>query len=291
MKKLAIALIALLGITAASCGSKEESSNENVAQEMPTGDQLKAAYATQDSLLTLLNEITQGMQDLKNLENIVTTSSDLNGESPDTREKIRQDMNAIQAALAERRMRLAELEASLRDSKNQNATLMQAIESLKAQIAAQETTIDDLRKQLAAAHIKIDELNKNVEELTTTVETVTAEKEATQQANEQLTDELNTVYYVIGTNSELKEHKIIEKKFLSKTKVLPDDFQSSYFTKADRRKLIEINTGAKKASVKTTQPQDSYTITSDANGMQVIKITNPDKFWEKSTFLVVEVKN
>jgi len=290
MKKLALILVALLGIVSTGCNRSDEKTSA-AEQEMPTGDQLKAAYATQDSLLILLNEITQGMQDLKNLENIVTTSSDLNNESPDTREKIRQDMNAIQQALADRRKRLEELEARLKDSKNQNATLLKSIESLKAQIASQETAIDDLRKQLAAAHIKIDELNKDVEELNTTVETVTAEKEATQKANEQLTDELNTVYYVVGTNKELKEHKIIEKGFLRKTKVLPEDFQSSYFTKADRRKLTEIPTGSKKASVKTDQPKDSYTIVDDANGLKVIRITNSDMFWQKSTFLVIEVKD
>lgn len=290
MKKLALLFITLVSVAMVSCQSKDETASASV-ETLPTGDQLKAAYATQDSLLTLLNDITQGMQDLKNLENIVTTTNDLNGESSDTREKIRQDMNAIQAALAERRQRLEQLEARLRDSNNQNATLLKSIEALKAQIASQESSISELRKQLAAAHIQIDELNKSVEELNTTVETVTAEKEATEQTNQQLTNELNTVYYVVGTKKELKDHKIIESGFLRKTKVLPDDFQASYFTKADRTKLTSLATGAKKATIKTAQPKDSYQIVTDANGLQVINITNPDKFWEKSTFLVVEVKN
>ncbi len=289
MKKFALMICAALALSFAACSDKETTSTANA--EMPQGDELKAAYATQDSLLSLLNDITAGMQDLKNLEQIVTTTSDLNGETPDTRERIRQDMNAIQQALAERRARLLELEKRLQESSTKNATLLKAIESLKAQIASQETTIDTLRQQLAAANIKIDELSQNVQELNETVETVTAEKEATEQANAQLTAELNTVYYVIGTNKELKEHKIIESGFLRKTRILPDDFQSSYFTKADRTQLTSLPTHAKKASIKTSQPKDSYEIVDDANGHKVINITNPDKFWEKSTFLVVEVKD
>lgn len=38
----------------------------------------------------------------------------------------------------------------------------------------------------------------------------------------------------------------------------------------------------------TSQPKDSYTIV-DENGQKVVKITNPEKFWQLSNFLVIEV--
>ncbi len=66
------------------------------------------------------------------------------------------------------------------------------------------------------------------------------------------------------------------------------NFDMSYFTSADRRTLTEIPTHSKKAKIKTSQPADSYSIV-DQGGQKVIKITNPDKFWQLSNFLVVEV--
>ena len=56
------------------------------------------------------------------------------------------------------------------------------------------------------------------------------QKEAAQEAATAATNELNTVYYAIGTGKELKEKKILESGFLRKTKVMKGDFDMSYFT-------------------------------------------------------------
>ena len=118
--------------------------------------------------------------------------------------------------------------------------------------------------------------------------TKTEQKEAAQEAATAATNELNTVYYAIGTGKELKEKKILESGFLRKTKVMKGDFDMSYFTAGDRRTLTVIPTHSNKAKVLTSQPKDSYTIM-DQNGQKVIKITDPAKFWQLSNFLVIEV--
>lgn len=286
-----------LGVFAASivllaaCGDEKKvasTDDTTVDQLVQTRDSLQQVIANQDSLLSLINELGDGMEQIKMLENILS-SENLQSETPDRRDKIRNDMADIQRTLNERRQRLAELEARLNKSNANNAHLRQAITSLKSQIAAQVTTIESLRKDLASANIYIDQLTQNVDSLNTTVANTIEEKNVVEQKNEELTNQLNTCYYVIGSKSELKAHDIIETGFLKKTKIMPEDFQRNYFTTADQRSLTSLPLHSKKAKVLTSQPSDSYQIVNDANGMKVLNITNPEKFWSTYKYLVIQV--
>ena len=80
----------------------------------------------------------------------------------------------------------------------------------------------------------------------------------------------------------------MESGFLRKTKIMPENFDQSYFTTDDKRSLRTINLGSKKAKVMTNQPSDSYEIVEGANGMKILKITNPTRFWNQSNFLIVK---
>lgn len=275
----------------ASCGGKDSATNtENasVDQLVQVRDSLQQVIADQDSLLSLINELGDGMQQIKMMENILS-SENIQTETPDRRDKIRNDMADIQRTLNERRQRLAELEARLNKSNSNNAHLRQAISSLKSQIAAQVTTIESLRKDLASANIYIDQLTQDVDSLNTEVANTIEEKQEVEQHNVELTNQLNQCYYVIGSKSELKEHSIIETGFLKKTKIMPEDFQRNYFTAADQRTLKSLPLHSKKAKVLTEQPSGSYEIVTGADGMKVLNITNPTEFWSTYKYLVIQV--
>lgn len=285
MKKLVSAVFVGLAFLTACNGDKlKQAEAENIALD----DSLQVALANQDSLFSLLNDITEGMNQIRDLEKIMSSTPDFGSESSSRKDQIRNDMMAIQQALQDRRERLAQLEAKLSKSEGYNATLKRTVENLKSEIAAQEATIASLRNDLAAANIQIAELGNQVDSLNTTVATVTQEKDAAKQESVELANELNTCFYAIGTKGELKEHKIIETGFLRKTKIMRGDYQQSYFTKADKRTVNSIPTHAKKAKILTNQPAGSYVI-EEVGGMQVIKITDTDKFWSLSNYLVIQV--
>ncbi len=254
------------------------------SENVQLDDSLRVALSNQDSLLVLLNDITDGMNQIKDLEKILGSTNDLTAESQSRKDQIRNDMYSIQQALQERRERLAELEKKLKSSQGYNATLQKTIDNLKAEIATQETTISTLRNDLAAAKIQIADLGTKVDSLSTTVASVTEEKVKAQEETQNVTNELNTCYYAI----ELKEAKIIETGFLRKTKLLQADFQQSYFTKADKRTMTVIPTQSKKAKILTNMPSDSYVI-EDEGDTKVIKVTNPERFWSLSNYLVIQV--
>lgn len=291
MKKiLTIAVLAAAALTACN-GDKLR--NAEAQNEQLKGD-LRETLATQDSLLVLVNDISDGMAQIKDLEKIISTPGSI-GESPSRKEQIKNDMIAIQRALQERRERLEELEKKLSAAGGDTSTLKRTIANLKAQIAEQQTEIGTLTNQLASANIRIEELNTqvstlstNIDSLSTNLQSEQAQKAAAEQAATAATDELNTVHYAIGTGKELKDRKILEGGFLRKTKVMKGDFDMSYFTAADKRTLTQIPTHSKKAKILTQQPADSYTIT-DVDGQKVITITDPAKFWQLSSFLVIEV--
>ncbi len=286
MRKLASFFILSMVVIMVACNGDKlkqaEYRNANL------DDSLKVALANQDSLFGLLNDITEGMNQIKDLEKILSSTADLGAESQSRKDQIRNDMVAIQRALQERRERLVELESKLAKSASYNVTLKRTIENLKAEIATQETTITSLRNDLVSANIKIEELDLQVDSLNTTVANVTQEKELAQEESVNLANELNTCYYAIGTKDELKDNKIIETGFLRKTKIMSGDYEQSYFTTADKRQLTTIPLHSKKAKVLTNQPVGSYEI-ADIDGMKVLKIINADKFWSLSNYLVIQV--
>ena len=290
MKKIVtLAVIATAMLTACNGEKLRDAEAQN---EQLKGD-LRETLATQDSLLVLVNDISDGMSQIKDLEKIISTPGSL-GESASRKGQIKNDMIAIQKALQERRERLEELEKKLAAS-GENSTLKRTITNLRAQIAEQQTEIGTLTNQLASANIKIEELNTQVSTLNTSVDSlstkvidVTTQKDAAEETANAAIKELNTVYIAIGSNKELKEKKILQSGFLRKTKVMKGDFDMNYFSAVDKRTLTQIPTHSKKAKIMTSQPADSYNIV-DQGGQKVIMITDPDKFWQLSNFLVVEV--
>lgn len=281
MKKfVSIAVVAATLLTGCNGDKLKTAQAEN---EQLKGD-LRETLATQDSLLVLVNDISDGMAQIKDLEKIISTPGNL-GESASRKEQIKNDMIAIQQSLQERRQRLEELEKKLAATGGENSTLKRTVSNLKTQIAEQQTEIATLTNQLASANIKIEELSTTVTTLNTAVDSLNtglteerAQKDAAIEEATAATNELNACFYAIGTSKELKAKKILQSGFLRKTKVMKGDFDESYFTTGDKRNLSEIPTHSKKAKILTSQPADTYEIV-DVDGQKVIKITDPTRFW------------
>ncbi|MDE6152602.1 MAG: hypothetical protein K2G21_00440 [Muribaculaceae bacterium] len=286
-RTLSLSVIALTIL--ASCGGEKQKQPSAEETLQLTQAELAQAVADQDSLLTLMNDISAGMNQIKELENILATPAGINSETPDKRQQIRDDIAAIQKELQSRRDRLDALESKLRKSQNQNSTLQKSIETLRAQIDDQDKTIAGLRTSLANANTHIETLTRNVDSLNSTVAIVTQAREEVENQNNDLNNELATCFYALGNKNELKEHNLIETGFLRKTKVMPSDFEASYFTRADKRTLTLLPLHSRKAKVLTNQPADAYTIETDAQGMKSLRITDANRFWEISNFLIIQI--
>ncbi|MDE5870447.1 MAG: hypothetical protein K2H22_00660, partial [Muribaculaceae bacterium] len=211
------------------------------------------------------------------------------GEKFDRRAEVRQNLQSIKDRLQKNRDLLSQMQAKLDKTGGENSVLKKTIADLQARIDRQEAKIAELTTQLEAANEEIMLLN---EQVTKGQEDLQAETAAREQAQAEATaaeNLANRVYYAIGTNKELKQNGLLEKKFLGATKVLQGDFNENYFTAGDKRTLSVINTGGKKVKIWGNVPKDSYEILDNANGTQSVKIINPKQFWERSPYLIIQI--
>ncbi len=287
MKKAMNLLLAAAALLPA-CKNKaqEEETARQAAVAEATREELADAVSDRDQLLALVTEIGQDMNQIKQLENILSVNG--SGETPGQRDQIRADIAAIQQTLQQRRERLDELEQRLNRSNLNNSNLQTTVNTLRSQIESQTDEITQLRANLDEARTQIGTLDAQVDSLHQTVTTVTADLDSTTTVASRLDTELNTCYYAIGTKGELKDKHIIETGFLRRTKLLEGDFDQNFFTRADKRQLPSIDLNTTNAKVLTNQPEDSYSIV-DVNGHKVLRITNPAKFWSLSNYLVIQI--
>lgn len=285
MKKLLFA-VGVGAILLSACSGNEKKINEDSLRIADLTEEYQEATNFNDSLMLLMGDIYTGLDSINQQEGLLYNMG--SGDNVDRRAEIRQNLSNIKSRLNANRKLLSELQAKANKAGQLTKTQQRTIETLNARIAAQEEKIAQLNADLESAKGQIRDLNDQVAQ---GKEQLTQANAATAEAQEQtkaVENEANKVYYCLGTNKELKENGMISKKFLGATKVMAGDVNNSYFTRADKRTLTSIPTGAKKVKIWSQQPADSYEIVGEKDGPKTIKITNPSKFWQYSNVLIIQ---
>ena len=108
-----------------------------------------------------------------------------------------------------------------------------------------------------------------------------------------LTEEMNTAYYAYGTEEELTNNNVLEKKngFLGigKKILLKDQFNEDYFTAIDVTKMKSITIEGTDVHLISAHQPSSYELV-EGGTSTVIKIKSPAEFWKVSKYLVVITK-
>lgn len=261
---------------------KEQQSLENITKQ-----ELATALAERDELLSLVKEVSVGLEQIKQLENIMTIAAANPNENPGQKARILSDISAVKGKIRQRKEQLQNLEAKLHRSTINSKELKETIEALSIQIDSQMEEIESLRQQLVAANAQIGILHSTVDSLYTTVSAVTGERDSAKEESVKLENALNTCYYIIATKSELKKANIIESGFLRNTRLMKGDFDKDAFAISDKSTLAVLPLGTDKAKILTNHPKESYEIVEE-NGQKIIRIINPAKFWSLTNYLVVQ---
>lgn len=287
MKKLLLLTVGVVMLS--SCGNMGR--NEALkAQNDSLNIVLSERESELEEIMSAFNEVQEGFRLINEAEKRVDLQ---NGavEGSSASQKIREDIRFISEKLQSNRERIAELEKQLSNSKHASSQLKKAFENLKAELLAKTQQIETLQAELASKNIRIAELDDAIMGLNQHVDDLKAENVAKSKMVAAQDKALNTAWFVFGTSSELKEQKIISKKLLQKTKVLEgDDFNKDYFTQIDIRTDKEIKLYSKSAKLLTAHPEGTYELVKDDKGQLTLVITNPNKFWSVSRYLVIEVK-
>ena len=282
LKALCVATIAFVAV---ACNGDWKGNMGSSDQER---DSLRNIIEQKDNeindLMGSFNEIQQGFDLINEAEGRVNMMQST-AEGNSSRENIRENMEFIQQTLEENRRKIEELTQKLNTSSINSSKLKETINGLTRQLQEKDAELTKLRAQLAEKDMMIEELGTTVNSLKDENAQVRQQKEETEQIAKNQDTQLNTAWYVFGTSKELKEQGI-----LSKGEVLQGNYNKSYFTKIDIRKVNVIALESKSARLLTTHPAGSYTLLKDSKGEYTLRITDAAKFWSVSKYLVVKVK-
>ena len=287
MKKILLwsVCVALLS----SCGNMGKndamkSQNDSLSQVLAQRD------AELNGIMEAFNEIQDGFRMINEAESRVDLETGA-VEGRSNVQKIKDDIVFIMEKLDANRKRIAELEEQLKNSRYASSQLKTTIANLNKELLAKTQQIETLQAELASKNIRIAELDDAIVGLTQHVNDLVAENKAKSATVATQDKALNAAWFVFGTSSELKEQKIVSKKFLQKKKVLEsDDFNKEYFTQIDIRTDKQIMLYSPEAELLTSHPVGSYEFQKNEKGQLALLITNPNKFWSVSRYLVIEVK-
>jgi septal ring factor EnvC (AmiA/AmiB activator) len=252
-------------------------------------DLVQSTNYKDSTLMSYINEINEIETNISSIEqkqaNISENSktSELKGSQI---ERINENIKAINDLMKENKDRIAVLNNKLKNSNIKIGEFQKMVASLNEQIGEKD-------KQLADLNTKLESLNTEVAKLNTDVGTLTASNTERQATIEDQTTKLHTAYYTTGTFKELQTKQVVNKEggFLGigRNKKVKTNFNSSAFNTIDITKTSTIPLDAKDASVLTNHPTDSYTIEHKGKEVSNLTITDPEKFWKASKYLVVVV--
>jgi hypothetical protein len=142
-----------------------------------------------------------------------------------------------------------------------------------------------LQEEVAALHKEVKAQDAEIDSKTQLIGTQSQEL-----AKKEI--KIRTAYYVVGTYKDLSANNVIEKKGgvigIGSTKTLKTDFDHKAFHQIDIYSYRSIPVFGGDASILTNHGSDSYELLKDEEGnVQWIRITDPEKFWESSKYLVV----
>ena len=282
MKKLLF--LALIATAMTAC--KQDNKAQDAALEQQR-DSLNQIIAQKDNeindVIGMLNDIDEGFRQITEAQGRVAVAQTGEGTSPETR--IRENMQFIQSTMQQNRELINKLRKQLRESSINGDQLKRTIDNLTAELEDKDQQLRALRAELEAKEIHIAELDETIAGLSEDVSALKSENTAKAETIQTQDKQLHTAWFVFGTKKELKEQNI-----LKDGKVLQQNFNKDYFTKIDIRVDKEIKLYSRDAEMLTAHPTDSYTLQRDANKQYVLRITNPNRFWSTSKYLVILVK-
>jgi len=287
MKKYLLILI----VVASIAGCKDHEAENKIAQMQKAQDSLVALQNSKDSSINSFvgsfNEIEANLDSVKKHQAIVTAKSKSKGElSQNAKDRINDDITLINEFMDKNKQKLAYLNEKLRQSDYKIASLNKMIETLKAQLISKDSELVDLNRQLVTVNANVVQLKSNIAELK-----ATGEKQNQTIADQ--TTKLNTAFYILGAYKDLKNKKVLDKDggflgLIGRTEKVKDDFNTDAFTRIDITKTSNITIDSKHAELITTHPAGSYKLEkNDKKVYEKLVITNPEKFWSASKYLVI----
>ncbi|MBC7695360.1 MAG: hypothetical protein H7141_07950 [Burkholderiales bacterium] len=239
-----------------------------------------------NQFIASFNEIERNLDSVAVKQNIINMNSEKVGRDlkPAHKERIIAEIKAINQLMEENNEKIEGLKKKLARANKKNSHLDETIAILTNQLAQKNDELMVLNERLNTMDMEIALLKSTVD----TLRFQNNFKSATINDN---VAALHTAYYVIGKTKELQEAKLIDKAGgllgIGRTPKLSENFDKEKFTRIDYTQISTIPVNSDGVKIITVHPSDSYTLDKDKNQVKNIVITNAEKFWSASKYLVI----
>lgn len=283
-------LIASSLVVITSCNNQGEKelvrSNQERDSLLVVANQREASV---NEFIASFNEFERNLDSVAVKQHVIYINTDKQSHElqVDKKDRINAEIASINSLMKQNSEKIAELKRRLKNSIHKNNRLEEAIATLNNQLMQKNVELDELNKRLSALDVQIAQLK-------TSIDTLTAQNSTSAKTIEEETRALHTAYYVIGKTKELQEAKLIDRKGgilgVGRTSKLSENFDKSKFIRIDYTQTGSIPINSDRVKIITTHPNDSYTLDKDSKDKDRVKnlvITNPEKFWSASKYLVI----
>jgi predicted RNase H-like nuclease (RuvC/YqgF family) len=289
MKKIILGSFILAAAALTGC----ENYKDELAQMTTSRDSLVAVSNDKDrsleEFIASIDEIESNLSEITERSQIVkkTTPAENSEMNKSSKERIQSEIAAISQLVDESKAKTEELTKKLKNSNFKVGKLEKMVATLNEQIATKETELVALNEQLTALNTKVETLNGEV--------TVLSSKDSVNTSIiENQTNKMNTAYIAIGDYKKLRDDQVVTKEGgflgLGKEEKMSPTVNTEAFSKVDITKISNIPLDTKDAKLVTTHPNGSYTIEKQNDKVSEIVITDSEKFWSASKYLVVMTK-
>jgi cell division protein FtsB len=224
-------------------------------------------------------QIRENLTEIKIRQNLITEEArDQENLGQNVRMQIESDLAAINDLMEDNRRRLANLNRQLRNSNVR-------IEEFELMIADLTSDIENRDSEITRMRQNLEQMQQSNEVLASTIDLLEEEKGT-------MVEQLNTAWYVYGSERELREHAIIDRRGgllgIGRTTVIRRNLNTEHFSRLDISEVDELEIPATNPNLLSPHPAESYSIEPNGeDGTSRLIIEDPEQFWSYTRFLVV----
>jgi chromosome segregation ATPase len=283
-------VIAALIFMGTSCVEKTGKYQSLAAERDSLQLQAQTIEANYNETIGILNEVEEGFAQIREAESkMLLDVKNIEGNNISKREQLAFQVSQIKDMLAQNKARIEQLQRQSTARGRDNTSLNQNIKRMETELEEKTAFIAALQAELEKKNIRIGELTASVGQLNTELDQLSEVSSKQEQMIQAQDADLNAVWYVVASSSELKDAQILSTNGLFRPRtVLDKDFDEAAFTKADKRNIKVVTTDSRRVRILTSHPIESYNLLTGDDKTITIEITNPALFWSISKYLVVQ---
>lgn len=295
MKRILWPICMALAVTLSfsSCGSKSNPAEEVWKMEK---DSLIRVNSQQqvvlDQMTAAMAEIAFCLDTIAVHERVIISGIDEEGNRL-SRRGIRNRLEILAQVISEQKEKLGALEEKFSNSAAQIGQLHSIIEFLENSLAQKDLEVEKLKSDVNVSNNRVAVLEEKVVNMNDTIVRERYTNSTQKQQIAQQDAQLNEVYYIIATEEQLINKRILSKegKIIKTKKVNFSNINKSLLSKGDMRTLRILTVSGKSPKILSDVPKGSYSLDKTDENTYLLKIIDPKMFWSANNrILVIRVK-